>query len=103
MFYDSQIPLPFLFNPLKHHLGFIKNYISGTFISGISNDSHTVIKDLKHMGVSLMDIYTGSIAMEAVFEEIIKFLNNGNLSRMGAFGTWAGKHSKDFGMGFKVF
>ena len=96
MFFDTVIPPPFLFNPLKHHLGYIKEYISRAQNSNKRIDTLSFIRDLKHIGVSLTDIYTGKASMEGIFEEIMKFLESGNLTGKNSFGKWAGTHSKDY-------
>jgi hypothetical protein len=96
MFYDDHMPLPFLFNPFKHHLGFIKDYIIRNQTTTKLTDKPAIIKDLKHMGVSLMDIYTGTKSLEVVFEEIMKFLISHNLAEKDIFGEWSGRNHSDF-------
>jgi hypothetical protein len=59
MITDNDIWKPFLFNPLKHHLGFIREFINLN-IDINSSDLQDLAKDLKHLGSSVMDIYTGS-------------------------------------------
>jgi len=41
---EYQIPEPFLFNPLKHHIGFIKEFINFN-IDKTGADLKAVIKD----------------------------------------------------------
>jgi hypothetical protein len=96
MITDSGIPEPILFNPLKHHLGFLREYIfQKTEI--ISNSSkNDIIKELKHLGTSVMDVYTGSLPIGDVCYEVLAFLVEKELSDKGHFGTWAGTGTKDF-------
>lgn len=96
MIYKSHIPLPILFNPLKHHLSFIREYISGNQKSEGQTDNLTIIRDLKHLGGSLMDIYSGSLSPVEVIEEIMKFLKTNNLTKKDLFSVWTGKNPKDF-------
>lgn len=51
-----KIAEPVLFNPLKHHLGYIKDYIYSN--SEYENDTKLkdIIRELKHLRRSLMDI-----------------------------------------------
>lgn len=96
MLSENQIPLPFLCNPLKHHLGFIKNYIDNILKAGVSVDNLSVVKDLKHLGGSLMDVYTGSLSTEVIIEEISDFLTDNKLNERDSFIRWVGKNAKDF-------
>ena len=65
-----QIAQPVLFNPLKHHLGYIKDYIYHN--SEYENDIKLtdIIRELKHLGTSVMDIYTGSLPVEIICNEV---------------------------------
>ena len=56
-------PTPFLFNPLKHHLGYIQKYINETNPSPLR-------EDLMKIGGSLMDLYTGRLAIEEICQQI---------------------------------
>ena len=91
MIHFDHIPLPILFNPLKHHLGFIKEYIEENLESKEFFDNQTLIKDLKHLGGSLMDIYYGVLSPDSVIDEIMKFLNANHLIDKDSYIKWAGK------------
>ena len=95
MIIDYRIPEPVLFNPLKHHLGFIKAYIDENLDAGKQADKLSITKDLKHIGGSLMDIYSGTLSPEYVVKEIMKFLETNNLIKKDLFIKWAGKDPKD--------
>jgi hypothetical protein len=45
-----EIPEPILFNPLKHHLGFIREFIYQKTEGNQSGDQKSIIKELKHLG-----------------------------------------------------
>ena len=94
MFPETKIPPPLLFNPLKHHLGFIKEYISDK--TKTQTDTQTVLKDLKHLGGSLMDVYSGTLSPDNIAEEIINFLKSNNLTGRLIFNRWIGVNPKDF-------
>jgi hypothetical protein len=94
MFPEPKISPPLLFNPLKHHLGFIKEYISDK--TKTQTDTQTVLKDLKHLGGSLMDVYSGTLTPENIVEEINNFLKSNNLTGREIFRGWAGINTKDF-------
>jgi hypothetical protein len=94
MFSDKHIPPPLLFNPLKHHLGFIREYINENTKRLIDNQS--VLRDLKHLGGSLMDVYSGSLPPQKILLEINNYLKVNKLTEREAFNSWAGKGPKDF-------
>jgi hypothetical protein len=94
MFPETKILPPLLFNPLKHHLGFIKEYISDK--TNTQTDSQAVLKDLKHLGGSLMDVYSGILSPDNIACEINNFLKSNNLTERMIFNIWAGVNPKDF-------
>ncbi len=91
-----QIPEPLLFNPLKHHLGFIKEFIN----LKIEDESNTVIKnlikELKHLGTSVMDIYTGSLSVINVCKEVEAFLELKDILWREPYSLWAGTNLNNF-------
>jgi hypothetical protein len=94
MYSENQIPPPLLFNPLKHHLGFIRDYIADKTKKRIDNQS--VLKDLKHLGGSLMDVYSGPLSPQKILREINNYLKENNLTEREVFNSWAGKGPMDF-------
>jgi hypothetical protein len=91
---DIQIPEPVLFNPLKHHLGFMREFVFWAENSG--PDYNPLIKILKHIGTSVMDVYTGRLLVEEICEEVRIFLERNDLICMDQFAGWAGKETNDF-------
>ena len=70
----SSIPEPLLFNPLKHHLGYIKGYISQ-----FNRDDMTILKSyLQTIGDSQMDLYTGALSIAQISHQILIFINELN-------------------------
>jgi len=103
---EVQIQEPFLFNPLKHHLGYIREYagsraesLSGS-IASMENYNSTIvkaiIKELKHLGTSVMDVYTGMLSVEDICGECEICLKDRNLLSKELFAQWAGKDMADF-------
>jgi hypothetical protein len=92
---DYQIPEPFLFNPLKHHIGFIKEFINNN-IDNTSSDLNLLTKDLKHLGTSVMDIYTGILSISSICMEAEEFLRQNNISGRDRYSVWTGAKIKCF-------
>lgn len=92
---DYQIPEPFLFNPLKHHIGFIKEFINNN-IDNTGSDLNLLTKDLKHLGTSVMDIYTGTLSISSICMEAEEFLRQNNISGRERYSVWTGTKVKGF-------
>jgi hypothetical protein len=95
MIAETRIPEPVLFNPLKHHLGFIREFIYQKSEQP-DTDQRNMIKELKHLGTSVMDVYTGSLMINSICSEIIAFLDEKELSSRDSFSGWTGKGLIDF-------
>lgn len=93
---EYQIPEPLLFNPLKHHLGFIKEFINLRTESESTDDIKDLIRELKHLGTSVMDIYTGSLPVIQICKEVEDFLKQKELLTRDPFSLWAGKNIKSY-------
>jgi hypothetical protein len=86
---DYKIPEPLLFNPLKHHLGYLRSFISiNTEDNG--SDIQGLTRILKHLGTSVMDVYTGALSIPAICEEIKGYLQKKALYDIKSFSEWAG-------------
>lgn len=96
MFAENDIPEPVLFNPLKHHLGFIREFIIKGTEEGRDPDQIKIIRELKHIGTSVMDVYTGSLPIGDICNEILDYLRQKELSGSVKFSEWAGRKMKDF-------
>jgi hypothetical protein len=84
---EYQIPEPFLYNPLKHHLGFIKGFINQN-IDSSGLEIHEIIKELRHIGTSVMDVYRGNLSIEAIIREISAILYQMRISDRLAYLKW---------------
>lgn len=89
---DYQIPEPFLFNPLKHHLGFIRDFITHNIKDESGCDIKMLIKEIKHLGTSVMDIHTGSLSVINICKEIEYSLKQKDLFKRDSFLLWANNH-----------
>jgi hypothetical protein len=92
---DYQIPVPILFNPLKHHLRFQRGFINQKAGEpGI--DIKNLIKELRHLGASVMDVYSGSITVSRICMEVGEFLNQKGISGKEPFCNWTGSEKSNF-------
>ncbi len=91
-----QIPEPFQFNPLKHHLSFIREFIFNRLAEEKAIDIKNLVKELKHIGTSVMDVYTGRLSVNEICKEVIGFLDFRKLAGNKVFSDWTGKNFNDF-------
>jgi hypothetical protein len=96
MISENPIPPPILFNLLKHHLGFIKEYVRNNLKPELQIDYLIINKDLRHLGGSLMDIYSGNLSPDDIMEEIMNFLISNGLAEKDIFSQWTGKDPLNF-------
>ena len=68
--YNRGLREPFLFNPLKHHLGYIRK-----FIRDYRSEIQCLRSDLSDIGNSQMDVYSGTLSIRDLTEEIIYYLS----------------------------
>jgi hypothetical protein len=89
MITEYQINGPLLFNPLKHHLGFITEFVN---LKVDDPDSDTIVlsRELKHIGTSVMDIYTGSLSIKKICNEVEVYLREKDLLRIETYSKWVG-------------
>jgi hypothetical protein len=88
MNFDNLISEPFLFNPLKHHLGFLREFThSVTEQNGL--DINFINKELSHLGTSVMDMYSGTLKISQISMETEEFLSMNDLFRKKSFCAWA--------------
>jgi hypothetical protein len=90
-----QIPEPFLFNPMKHHLGFIKDFVN-FHIDNTITDIQSLTKDIRHVGRSVMDIYTGLLSIGSICTEAEELLTKKNITGREAYSVWTGTMESSF-------
>ncbi|MDI9858143.1 hypothetical protein [Flectobacillus roseus] len=73
-----------LFNTLKHHLPSIIDFIA----------NHTVDSEvnLSKLGDSLMDLYTGHLSLDSIFEETLYFLKEQGITSEEDYRVFLEKH-----------
>lgn len=88
------IPEPFQFNPLKHHLAFIRDFT----VDAIEEKAapHEIGKLIRHIGSSVMDIYTGKLTTGQIILETGHLLNSMNLTEPEKLSEWTGTGISDF-------
>lgn len=96
MIADIHLPEPVLFNPLKHHLGYLREFVSILSDGGEDADRPAIVRELKHLGTSVMDIYTGTLGLDDLCREVSAFLSERKLRDRQAFAAWAGRRINDF-------
>lgn len=91
----SLLPLPVLTNPLKHHAGYITDYIK--FIEIKSAAGVEKLKtDIKEIGKSQMDLYTGHLSLEKIAEDIKSFLKSNHCLEKKAYVSWINSSGRRF-------
>jgi len=95
---DFEIPGPFQFNPLKHHLSHIREFVSQKLSEEKKPEIKLLVKELKRIGTSVMDIYTGSLSVKGICDEVLLHLESDKLMGYEAFAEWTGKGYSDFRM-----
>jgi hypothetical protein len=92
---EYQIAEPILFNPIKHHLGYLKGFIE-TSICPPAPLKGVISQSLKHIGSTVMDIYAGPFSISRICDEIIKFLSLNNLTDVEKYSFWTGRNPENF-------
>lgn len=96
MITDYQIPEPILFNPLKHHLGFIREFVIRRADTDNNLSDRELIKELKHLGSSVMDVYSGPLSVCNICDEVLQFIFKHNLSDKKLLSEWTGVKTEDY-------
>ncbi|MGD0340710.1 MAG: hypothetical protein ABSA76_03260 [Bacteroidales bacterium] len=93
---DNNIPEPFQFNPVKHHLPFIKEFISCRLSEDRTLDISLLVRELKHIGTSVMDVYNGPLQVNEILNEVAIFLKSKHLDNEMIYSEWTGRNYDDF-------
>jgi hypothetical protein len=93
---SNNIPVPILFNPLKHHLGFIREFIEINCGANSIDDNQAIVRELKHIGGSVMDVYSGTLSYNEIGDELLCYVNTKKLSGPEEFHKWSGIDPNDF-------
>jgi hypothetical protein len=74
-----------VFNPLKHYLPYIRSFVK----TSIENfDPSAVCNQLKLIGESQMDLYTGTLEVKNIFFQTIAFLHVAKVNDYQGFLDW---------------
>ena len=92
---EFQIPEPFQFNPLKHHLSFIREFTLKKLSEENKTDIKSLVRELKRIGTSVMDVYTGRLSIKKICQEITESLISKKLTGSSVFSGWTGKNFND--------
>jgi hypothetical protein len=82
---ELKIPVPFLFNPLKHHLVALISILNNT-------DFPAIFTVLKPLGASQMDMYTGTLTLPQIFTEIGSFLDETGIWEQDNYHNYLTRH-----------
>ena len=96
MDYGVHIPEPLLFNPLKHYLPFIRDFVNSRNLTITDPGLKELTRELKHIGTCVMDIYAGEFSQEKIFSEILEFLEKSHLREKEVYRGWAGTGFNDY-------
>jgi hypothetical protein len=79
---NCMVPPPVLFNCLKHHLGFIHDYIEA---SVASKNMEALSSQLLSIGESQMDLYLGGLAPALIAHQIVVQLQENKMYERAAY------------------
>jgi hypothetical protein len=89
------VPSPFTFNPLKHHLGFIRKLLD--YAASEENQTE-VFKWINTIGPQLTDIYYGELSVEHLLEEIQSRLVQLAAFEKPSYEKWLENSGKDYNL-----
>jgi len=55
-----------------------------------------LIKELKHLGTSVMDVYSGELTIRRICKEVLEFLSEKRLADRKLFSLWTGVRMNEF-------
>lgn len=90
---DYQIHEPLLFNPMKHHLAFLREFIILRSEGESTDDIKDLVKELKHLGTSVMDVYNGRLSVLSICNEVEKYLEAKSLMNKESLTKWTGTNN----------
>jgi hypothetical protein len=96
MLTHDNIPEPFQFNPLKHHLNFIREFVGEKITGPDKSGLASLIKEVRHTGTSVMDLYSGQLSVSEICSEVLMFLKSESLDSGKHFYTWTEKTAGAF-------
>ncbi|MBF8965430.1 hypothetical protein I0P70_19430 [Pontibacter sp. FD36] len=88
----TDIPAPILFHPLKHHLGYIREFIK----KQATAEETTLVAQLKTIGSSQLDLYLGELSTQQIAHETILYLQKHQILEPEAFQTYLSSSEADY-------
>jgi hypothetical protein len=88
------VPAPVLFNPHKHHAGFLRERIGRAVAA---DDLRTLADELAVVGSKLMDLYHGPFSPPEIADQVMTHLGRTRLAAPTAFRAWV-----EAGGGYRV-
>lgn len=85
---DDKFP-PILFNSLKHHFGYIQEWLEQTSWENIGIE-------IKKLGNSQMDLYYGKLSTKELSNEMIRWLEHHDLIQKYQFKEWLQVEAKGY-------
>ena len=83
MIIREHIPYPLLYNPLKHHLGFCRVWITQKQFS-----KESILTEIAAIGHSTLDFYTGDLTVTQISNEITEQLKQMGVYTYKAYLPW---------------
>ncbi|CAM3564136.1 hypothetical protein POKO110462_09395 [Pontibacter korlensis] len=78
------LPEPILFHPLKHHLGYIKEFV----YEGLQMPEQELMKYFRRIGGSQLDLYIGTLSPLQISEEVILYLQAQHVHQAESFNSF---------------
>ena len=79
------------FNPLKHHLGYIADFVKNN-----SRKTNDVSKEILSIGHSVLDIYTGNLSVNNILDSIVKIVREMNCFNIEQYKKWIVRNNDDY-------
>jgi len=92
----NNIPEPLNFNPLKHHLGFIRSFTNKCSSLSEEEVKKDIIPRLRHIGSSVADIYTGNLKTGEISAEFMNLRNEEKILSEESFANWISQSGKEY-------
>ena len=73
-----------LFHHFKHHLGYIKTWMS----DNTGNSSPETITTIKTLGGSQLDMYCGHLSVDCILEEVSVYLHGEGINDIIEYNQW---------------
>lgn len=86
-------PEPLLFNCWKHHEGFLLNIIN--MVKSL-NDLEDLKEDLKKIGNSTTDLYTGKLSLLEISKTVLDYLLGKDLLKKEIYFTWIDESGEEY-------